>query len=170
MKRKFSALGGSIVLALGVVVAADQTQRPATPQTAAPSPKATSLSVPVKTTEARPAKPIASHAAAPSTGPSVEAQTQVVKTYCIGCHSDRGKAGGLTLASFDAATVTDHADIGEKMIHKLRAGMMPPAGAKRPDEATLAGLATALETRIDRAAVVSPNPGHRPFQRLNRAE
>ena len=48
--------------------------------------------------------------------------------------------------------------------------MMPPAGARRPDAATLAALATALETRIDRAAALNPNPGRRPFQRLNRAE
>jgi hypothetical protein len=56
------------------------------------------------------------------------------------------------------------------MIRKLRAGMMPPAGARRPDAATIAGLAAALETRIDRAAALNPNPGWRPSQRLNRAE
>ncbi len=56
------------------------------------------------------------------------------------------------------------------MIRKLRAGMMPPAGARRPDEATLTTFASSLETRIDRAASVRPNPGRRPFQRLNRAE
>ena len=56
------------------------------------------------------------------------------------------------------------------MIRKLRAGMMPPAGAKRPDAATIAALANALETRIDRAAALNPNPGWRPSQRLNRAE
>ena len=56
------------------------------------------------------------------------------------------------------------------MIRKLRAGMMPPAGAKRPDAATLAALTTALEGRMDETASVNPNPGSRPFQRLNRAE
>ena len=48
--------------------------------------------------------------------------------------------------------------------------MMPPPGAKRPDEATLTRFATSLETRIDAAAALQPNPGRRPFQRLNRAE
>ena len=95
----------------------------------------------------------------------------MVKQYCATCHSDRGKAGGLTLASFDAAQVAEHADVAEKMIRKLRAGMMPPAGAKRPDEATLLQLASALETRIDRAAALeAESRAQRPFQRLNRAE
>ena len=56
------------------------------------------------------------------------------------------------------------------MIRKLRAGMMPPPGARRPGRATLDALADALETRIDRAAALNPNPGRRTFQRLNRAE
>ena len=56
------------------------------------------------------------------------------------------------------------------MIRKLRAGMMPPAGAKRPDSGTIAALTTALEGRMDETAAVHPNPGWRPFQRLNRAE
>src|SRR5262245_51060304 len=59
---------------------------------------------------------------------SADAQTALVKQYCTTCHSDRGKAGGLTLASFDAAHAADNAAITEKMIRKLRAGMMPPAG------------------------------------------
>jgi hypothetical protein len=94
----------------------------------------------------------------------------MVKQYCATCHSDRGKAGGLSLASFDAAQLLDHAEVAEKMIRKLRTGMMPPAGAKRPDEAVLMQLASTFETRIDRAAALSPNPGSRPFQRINRAE
>ena len=112
---------------------------------------------------------MASHALA-STTLTVAAQTQLVKQYCATCHNDRSKAGELTLASFDAANVGDHVETVEKMIRKLRAGMMPPAGARRPDEATLLQLATAFETRIDRAAALAPNPGYRPFQRINRAE
>ena len=58
----------------------------------------------------------------------------------------------------------------EKMIRKLRTGMMPPAGARRPEAAQLTALVTSLESRVDRAAAANPNPGSRPFQRLNRAE
>jgi cytochrome c553 len=101
---------------------------------------------------------------------SADADSALVKQYCTGCHSDRGKAGGLSLASFDAGAAVDHAAIVEKMIRKLRAGMMPPPGARRPDEAALRALAGSLESRIDRAAAANPNPGWRPFQRLTRVE
>ena len=97
-------------------------------------------------------------------------QTAVVKQYCAGCHSERGKAGGLSLAAFDASAIVDHGETTEKMIRKLRAGMMPPAGARRPEPAVIDALAAAFETRIDRAAALNPNPGSRPSQRLNRAE
>jgi mono/diheme cytochrome c family protein len=93
----------------------------------------------------------------------------VVRQYCVTCHSDRAKAGGLTLASFELAKATDEVGVAEKMIRKLRAGMMPPAGARRPDAATVDALITALETTVDRAAD-RVRPGSRVFQRLNRAE
>ena len=103
---------------------------------------------------------------------TVVEQNALVKTYCVGCHNDRNKdrTSGLSFQSFDAAAMTDHADVGERMIRRLRSGMMPPVGAKRPDPATIASLVTAFETRIDRAAALNPNPGWRPSQRLNRAE
>ena len=115
------------------------------------------------------ARPVASHAPAVTTMLPAE-QTAVVKQYCTGCHSERGKAGGLTLASFDAATIDQHGEVAEKMIRKLRAGMMPPSGARRPEPEVLTAMAAALEARMDHAATVKPNPGSRPFQRLNRAE
>jgi hypothetical protein len=118
-------------------------------------------------------KMVASHAAGSATvmpALSVDAQTTLVKQYCATCHNDRMKAGGMSLAAFDAAHVVEQADLSEKMIRKLRAGMMPPAGVKRPDEATLAALASAFETAIDKAAAAKPDPGWRPFQRMNRAE
>ena len=69
-----------------------------------------------------------------------EAQDVVAKT-CVACHNDRARSGNLSLASFDVATAADHADVAEKMIRKLRAGLMPPPGSKRPDDRTLDGLA-----------------------------
>ncbi len=115
-------------------------------------------------------QPPSSRAVAPPASLLPAEQTALVKQYCAGCHSERGKAGGLSFASFDATQVVDHADVAEKMIRKLRAGMMPPSGARRPDAPTIAALADAFESRIDRAAAVNPNPGSRPSQRLNRAE
>ncbi len=72
--------------------------------------------------------------------------------------------------AWDAAKAADDIVTTEKMIRKLRAGMMPPATARRPDADKIAALASALETRVDRAAALNPNPGSRPFQRLNRPD
>ncbi len=99
-----------------------------------------------------------------------DAANQTVKQYCIGCHSERGKAGDLSLATFDVAHASDRPEVAERMIRKLRASMMPPSGARRPDEATLQALRRELETRMDKWAAANPNPGWRPFQRLTRAE
>jgi hypothetical protein len=110
-----------------------------------------------------PPQPVPSHA------PSID-EAALVKQYCVTCHNDRTKTGGLTLAAFDPAAAPRHADVTEKMIRKLRVGMMPPAGARRPAPDVLTGLAEALERRMDAAAPASARPGWRPFQRLNRAE
>jgi cytochrome c553 len=102
---------------------------------------------------------------------SVDAQNTLVAYYCTSCHDDEGKTGGLSLEHFDAAHADQQAAVAEKMIRKLRAGMMPPPAVKeRPDTATEQAFAGALEARIDAAAARDPNPGWRPFQRLNRAE
>ena len=111
-------------------------------------------------------KPVAAHRQVLS----ADAQTALVKQYCTTCHNDKLKSGGLSLAAFDSSRVVADAETSEKMIRKLRARMMPPAGVKRPEPAALIGLAEALETAIDAAADARPNPGWRPFQRLNRAE
>jgi len=110
--------------------------------------------------------PAASH----PQGLTATVQAEMVAQYCAGCHSDRAKAGGLSLQGWTAPGADTARETTEKIIRKLRAGMMPPAGAKRPDEAQLARLASALEARMDTLAGPSPDPGWRPFQRLNRAE
>jgi hypothetical protein len=94
-----------------------------------------------------------------------------VKRYCVGCHNERTKAGGLALDAVNLNTVGTQTPVLEKMVRKLRAGLMPPSGARRPDEATLNALALHLEQGLDREAAVHPHPGRTPaFHRLNRAE
>jgi len=110
---------------------------------------------------------ISSHSAAV---PAADSHTALVKQYCTVCHNERLKTGGLSLADFDATKASRQARVAEKMIRKLRAGMMPPAGVKRPDAAALHALAIALETQIDQAVATRANAAWRPFQRLNRAE
>ncbi len=150
-------------LVLSIVLQAQATA----PQAPAKAPRA---ATPARQSP-QPQPPAAVRPSPPPAG-ALKAQehTALLKRYCIGCHSERGKAGGLSLVDFDVAKASSHTDIAEKMIRKLRAGMMPPAGARRPDEATLAALVADLETRVDAAVEGNLDPGSRPFQRLNRAE
>ncbi|HZT75007.1 MAG TPA: DUF1592 domain-containing protein [Vicinamibacterales bacterium] len=102
--------------------------------------------------------------------PPAADQNAVVKRYCVGCHNDKMKTGGLTLEHFDVAQAPQNAEVAEAMIRKLQAGLMPPPGGPRPNPEAHAALVKALETTIDTAAAVKPNPGARVFQRLNRPE
>ena len=90
--------------------------------------------------------------------------------YCVTCHNDRMKTGGLTLAPLDVEHPSIDGETWEKAVRKLRAGLMPPAGAPRPDRATLDALRSSIETSIDRVALEKPNPGATPLHRLNRTE
>jgi hypothetical protein len=109
------------------------------------------------------------HLADSPRSPSVEAAQAVVSKTCSTCHNDRTRSGSLSLESFDLANAGRSIEITEKMIRKLRAGLMPPPGSRRPDEAVLSGLADLLEAQAD-AEQTQPAPGRRTFQRLNRAE
>ncbi len=95
---------------------------------------------------------------------------EVIRQYCVRCHNERRLLGNMSLEEFDAADAPADGELAEKMIRKLRAGLMPPPGNRRPGEAVLTGLVGSLESQMDRAAAADPNPGHRTFQRLNRAE
>ena len=94
----------------------------------------------------------------------------VMKQYCITCHNAKLKTGGLALDKLDLNRVAPDAETWEKVSRKLRAGMMPPAGALRPDRATLDKLAGTVEDALDRAAADHPNPGRAPLHRMNRGE
>ena len=162
-RRLFShaVMGLAIASLAGLTVVAFEAQQQAT----APPAVRTAAAPPVKAATQTP-NPVSAHA---TTAPAAD-KNAVFKRYCVTCHNDRAKAGGLSLASFDAAGAAEHAEVTEKIVRKLRAGMMPPAGARRPEPSVLSDLAAALETRVDHAAALNPNPGRRPFQRLNRAE
>jgi cytochrome c5 len=110
-------------------------------------------------------------AQAPVATPAVASpQAAVLTTYCVTCHNDRARTADLSLEHADLANAQNAAELWEKVIRKVRAGMMPPAGMPRPDPATLDGFVTSLETSIDRAAAASPRPGRTALHRLNRAE
>lgn len=105
--------------------------------------------------------------AAPTTLPPA-AQQHLVTQYCIDCHNYDDFKGGVEFEVFDPTKAHEEASVTERMIKKLRAGMMPPAGRPRPDAATLQALATSLEAEID--AHAQPNRVMPRLHRLNRTE
>ncbi len=94
----------------------------------------------------------------------------VINKYCVTCHNDRTKTGGLSLQSMDYTDLAAGAAVWEKSVKKLRVGMMPPQGAAQPDPGTRAELVTWITTTLDAAAASKPNPGRPVLHRLNRAE
>ena len=101
---------------------------------------------------------------------SAESQQSITDQYCAYCHDDVEMAGNMTMSGLDFTQVEESAELAESMIRKLRLGMMPPAGATRPEGDILLALVETLEFNLDEAAAAAPNPGGRRFQRLSRAE
>jgi len=94
----------------------------------------------------------------------------MLKTYCVTCHNDRLKTAGLALDTVSLDDIAGHAETLEKVVLKLKTGLMPPAGAPRPDRAALDGFAAALETRLDKALPANANLMTPALHRLNRVE
>ena len=102
--------------------------------------------------------------------PSVSAPRDVIATYCTSCHNQRLKTAGLTLDSINVDDVAGSAEIWEKVVRKVRGGLMPPAGARQPDAPTRDAFVTSIEAELDRAWAAHPSPGRPLLRRLNRAE
>ena len=92
----------------------------------------------------------------------------MLSQYCVTCHNPRLNTGGLSLDPADLAKVEARAETWEKVVRKLRTGMMPPAGAPRPSPEALQTFTSRLEAQLDAAA--RPDPGAPALHRLNRAE
>ena len=101
---------------------------------------------------------------------SVASQQALVDQYCADCHNDALQSGGFSWTEVDLAHPEQSAARVEEVIRKLRVGMMPPAGAQRPDASALTDLAAALETGIDQAAAQSPFTRPPNLHRINRTE
>ena len=94
----------------------------------------------------------------------------LLEAYCVTCHNATLRSGDLDLDALDLDRVGDDAETWERVVRKLRTGMMPPGGARRPDRAALDAFAAGLEDALDGAASLRPNPGAPVLHRLNRAE
>src|SRR3954471_7972157 len=97
--------------------------------------------------------------------------TEIVNEYCLSCHDEDHKKGGLALDAILGDPIARHPDVWEKVVRKLRARQMPPIGEDRPDETTYDATIASLETSIDRAAAAKPDPGRTAtLRRLTRTE
>ena len=90
--------------------------------------------------------------------------------YCFTCHNQRTKTAGLALDTLDLSAIGQNAETWEKVVGKLRSGMMPPQGSPRPDDSTRSALISWLTTELDRNAAANPNAGHPILSRLNRTQ
>ena len=135
---------------------------------------ATSLTVAVVMMSLMPASAQRAQTAGPkarTTSDPTAAPAATVQKYCLTCHNDRLKTGGLSLAGLDVEHPSAKAETWEKVIRKLRTSAMPPPGAPRPDSSTYNALASHLETSIDRDARDNPQPGKLArVHRLSRTE
>jgi cytochrome c5 len=131
-----------------------------------------STTPPRPATAAAPAAPRTQATAPPavSSTPTAASERALLDQYCVTCHNDKTKRANLTLEKLDLTTVADHADLWEKVIRKLRAGLMPPPGVRRPPLAEYEGLRDWLENEIDRKAAGHTDPGSVILHRLNRTE
>src|SRR5262245_26406743 len=104
-------------------------------------------------------------------GLSREPHVDLVQNYCLSCHDDDHKKGGLALDAILNAGVAAHPEVWEKVVRKLRARQMPPIGKERPDDATYDAVVAGLEGALDRSAAAHPNPGRTAsIRRLTRTE
>ena len=107
---------------------------------------------------------------AQSAAPAPSPQRALLDRYCVTCHNQRLRTGGLALDVADVSRVGEAPGVWERVVLKLRGGMMPPAGRPRPGGASLDELRGWIEAELDRAAASAVEPGRVPTHRLNRAE
>jgi hypothetical protein len=102
--------------------------------------------------------------------PAAQARGKFVRQYCIACHSEALKTGGLVLEKVDPRRVIDDAGVWERVLRQVSSGQMPPAGMPHPDDTARSAFAGSLELALDQAARANPSPGLTMPHRLNRVE
>src|SRR5688572_30243304 len=105
-------------------------------------------------------------------GRPVATDAALLKQYCVTCHNERSKKafGNLALDTLNVADVAAHAETWEKVVRKVKTGMMPPGGSPRPDRGALDAFAASLEVRLDRAALPGASLRTPALHRLSQAE
>jgi hypothetical protein len=105
-----------------------------------------------------------------ATSSSVPTPRAVTDQYCVMCHNEKAKTGGIALDKLDFSNIGGNAAVLERVLRKVRTGEMPPPKLPRPAPAVSASFTKALEDGLDRAGAANPNPGRPAIHRLNRAE
>ncbi len=149
MKNYLSAKWLGLVAPIGLVLGLLVHVSPAQPQSSQPAP-----AVP---------------AAAPVV-PSAPSPNLIVKQYCVGCHNAKLKTAGVSVQGLDVSRVSEDAATWEKILRKVNAGQMPPAGMPHPSASVTAKFTKTIADGLDREAAAHPNPGRPTIHRLNRAE
>ena len=119
---------------------------------------------------ARQAVPAAQLPPARAVTPAAAPDAAFLQQYCLTCHNARTRSGSLVLEGLDATNVSGHAEVWEKVVRKLRTGMMPPDGSPKPPDTARTTFTAALEGALDRASVARTDPGAPALHRLNRTE
>ena len=99
-----------------------------------------------------------------------QAQLATIKQYCVTCHNDRTKTGGVSFEGLTAESVGQHGDVFEKAVRKLRGRVMPPPGSRQPEGGAVDALVAWLERSLDRAETKTHVTDRVVLHRLNRKE
>ena len=106
----------------------------------------------------------------PAAGQAEPPSRALLDRYCVTCHNERLKTGGVMFDQVDISRVAEHRELLEKVVRKLRSGQMPPDGRPRPERPAVIAFVTALEAELDKAGAAAPNPGRVASHRLNRTQ
>jgi mono/diheme cytochrome c family protein len=101
---------------------------------------------------------------------STGAQLATIKQYCLGCHNDKAKVGGVTFEGITPESVARDPELFEKAVRKLRGRVMPPPGAKQPDAKAVDSLVAYLEDSLDKISSQAHITDKVVLHRLNRTE
>ena len=105
-----------------------------------------------------------------SAAAGVSQNRELLNQYCVRCHNEGTRSGGLALDQVDVDRVAENRELWEKVVWKVRIGAMPKVPSPKPNAAMLDRFLTSLETALDRAAEAAPVAGRPTLHRLNRLE
>ncbi len=117
-----------------------------------------------------PARPQSLAVKSPPNSAQTTSARSTVERYCAGCHNQKLKTAGVVLENAQPESAGSDPATWERVLKKLQAHEMPPAGAPQLSEEQRESLMSLVALELDRAAAAHPNPGRPTIHRLNRTE